>query len=193
MIRTTARYWWLVVLRGVAAVLFGILAFVWPQLTLGALILLFAGYALVDGIMSIGASIRERHVHSRWWMGLIEGALGITAAILAVVWPGLTAVALLYLIAAWAIVTGIFELVAAISLRKQISGQWALGFAGIASIILGAILFLNPGTGVLALIWVIGAYALVFGGLLIYLGIKLRVEYASKDTDEEGTGQLRHA
>lgn len=191
MLQTMSRKWWLIALRGVSAVLFGILAFVWPQLTLGVLILLFAGYALIDGVMSIGASVGERKINDRWWVGLIEGVLSITAAVLAIIWPGITAVVLLYLIAAWAIITGIFEIIAAVNLRKVIEGEWTLALAGVVSIILGLILFFNPGPGILALIWVIGIYAVLFGVLLIYLGFRVR---NLSESDSTGTsGRISHA
>ncbi len=173
MVQTLAKYWWLVALRGVVAILFGILAFVWPGLTIGALVLLFGIYALIDGIGSIITGIAHRHGSERWWM-LLEGIAGILFGVLTFLWPGMTAWVLLLFIASWAILTGIFEIMAAIRLRHEIKGEWALGLAGLLSIILGVIMLINPGAGALAVVWGIGGYAIVFGALLVYLGFKLR-------------------
>jgi uncharacterized membrane protein HdeD (DUF308 family) len=174
MQKTLSRYWWLVVLRGILAIIFGILAFVWPDITVGVLVMLFGIYALVDGVSALASGISDRSSNRRWWALLLEGAAGIAAGIIAFVWTGITAIVLLYLIAAWAFVTGVMEIAAAIALREEIKGEWALGLSGLASIIFGFIIFFNPGAGALALIWMIGAYAVLFGGLLIYLGFNLR-------------------
>lgn len=178
MLDTLARNWWLVVFRGVIAIIFGIMAFVWPGITVGALVLLFGVYALIDGISALIAGLTGRTGNRRGWVLFLEGLAGIAAAVVTFLYTGITAVILLYVIAAWAMVTGVMEIAAAISLRRQLDGEWALGFSGLLSIVFGAVLFLNPGPGALALIWVIGAYAVVFGVLLIYLGISLR------DTDQ---------
>ena len=174
MLTMMSRYWWLVVLRGVFAILFGVLAFVWPGITIGALVILFGAYALVDGVSSVVASIMHRQENDRWWVVLLEGIAGIVFGILTFLWPAMTAVVLLVFIAVWAILTGILEIVAAVRLRKEIEGEWALGVAGVLSILFGVVMLLRPGAGALALIWVIGSYAIVFGVLLIYLGFKLR-------------------
>jgi len=174
MLESLSRYWWLVALRGFVALIFGVLALIWPDITLGALVILFGAYVLVDGISALISSISERQVNDRWWVLLLEGLAGIVAGILTFVWPGVTAVLLLYFIAAWALVTGVLEVVAAIRLRKEIEGEWVLGLGGVASVIFGLLLFLNPGPGAVAVVWLIGAYAIVFGGLLLYLGFKLR-------------------
>ncbi|MEJ2747976.1 MAG: HdeD family acid-resistance protein [Anaerolineae bacterium] len=174
MLKTLSHYWWLVVLRGVLAMIFGILAFVWPDITIGALVLLFGIYALVDGISALASGIANRTDNRRWWVLLLEGIAGIAAGIIAFVWTGITAVVLLYVIAAWALVTGVMEIAAAFALREEIDGEWALGLSGLASIIFGFIFFFNPGAGALALVWIIGAYAILFGALLIYLGFNVR-------------------
>jgi uncharacterized membrane protein HdeD (DUF308 family) len=174
MLRVLTRYWWLVALRGVFAVIFGILALVWPVLTLSALILLFAVYALVDGISTIITGISDRHGNSRWWVLLFEGLFGIAAGIMAFTWPNVTALLLVYFIAVWALFTGVFEIIAAIRLRQELKSEWVLGLTGVLSIVFSLILMINPGPGAVALIWVIGSYAILFGGLLLYLSFKLR-------------------
>jgi len=166
--------WWAIALRGLAAVIFGVLAFVWPHITLTALVFLFGAYALVDGAFAIGAGIKSHGEYKRWWLLLIEGILSVAAGIFAFVAPPLTALILLILIAARAIVTGVFEIAAAIQLRKHIKGEWLLALSGVASLIFGAALLYNPVVGALAVVWIIGAYAIVFGVLLIALGFKLR-------------------
>ncbi len=174
-----ARNWWSIVLRGVIAILFGILAFIWPGITVLVFVALFAAYAIVDGILAIIWALRD----SRNWLALvIEGILGLAAGIVAILWPGITALALLYLIAAWAVVTGIFEIAAAIRLRREISNEWLLGLAGLFSIVFGIILFLFPGSGALAVVWIIASYAILFGILLIALGLRLRSIYKSLRT-----------
>lgn len=167
-----ARHWWAVVLRGVAAVVFGILAFIWPGLTLAVLVLLWGAYALIDGILDLIYAFRMGG--SQRWAPLLEGIAGILAGVLTFVWPGITALVLLYFIAAWAIITGLFEIVQAIRLRQEIHGEWLLVLGGIASVVLGIILLVAPGAGAVALIWAIGGYAIIFGLLLIALGFRLR-------------------
>lgn len=173
MLTVYTASWWALLLRGIAALIFGILAFVWPGITLTALVLLWGAYALVDGAFSIAAGIRSHDENKRWWVLLLEGLLGVAAGIIAFVMPGITALVLLLLIAAWAIVTGVFEVVAAIQMRKYIKGEWLLILAGIASVIFGVLLFLNPAAGALAVVWLIGAYAIVFGILMIALSLRL--------------------
>ncbi len=169
-----ARNWWALALRGLFAVLFGLIALAWPGIALGALVLLFGAYALVDGIFAIIAAVRAAETHARWGALAIEGIAGIVAGIVAFAVPGLTAIVLLYVIAFWALVTGVFELTTAIRLRKEIKGEWTLGLAGVASVVFGILLLLFPGAGALAVVWLIGAYALIFGGLLLMLAIRLR-------------------
>jgi uncharacterized membrane protein HdeD (DUF308 family) len=173
--------WWALVLRGIAAILFGILAFVWPGITITALVFLWGAYVLIDGAFAIAAGVRAHGENKRWWVLLLEGILSVVAGVLAFVIPGITALVLLLLIAAWAIVTGVFEIAAAIQLRKYITGEWILALAGVASILFGVALFLNPLVGALAVVWLIGAYAVVFGVLLIALGIRLHSLTRSAD------------
>ena len=174
MLHVLARNWWVLVLRGVAAVLFGLAAFVWPAITLTALVLLFGAYAFVDGIFAVVAAVSGPVRQARWWVLLLEGIAGILAGVLTFIWPGITALVLLYLIAAWALITGILEIVAAVRLRQEIEGEWLLALSGIVSVLFGLYIAALPGAGALAVVWIIGAYALVFGVLLLALGLRLR-------------------
>jgi uncharacterized membrane protein HdeD (DUF308 family) len=161
----------------VAAILLGILAFAWPGITLFVLVLFFGAYMLVDGIFAIVAAVRAAGEEDRWWLLLIEGILGVLAGLVAFFWPGLTALALLYFIAAWAIVTGIMEIVAAVRLRQEIEGEWALGLSGLLSVIFGVLLVVLPApAGLLSLVWLIGAYAVATGVLLLILAFRVRSE-----------------
>lgn len=174
MLNTLRRNWWALALRGVIAILFGIMAFIWPDITLGALVLLFGAYVLLDGIFAIIAAFRDREENAQWWLLLIEGLAGIAAGIVTFIWPGITAVVLLYLIAAWAIITGILEIIAAIRLREELSGELLLVLSGVLSIIFGFLLIIQPGAGALALVWLVAAYAIIFGIVLIALSLRLR-------------------
>ena len=173
--------WWALVLRGLAAIGFGVLAFLWPHITLTALVFLWGAYALVDGVLAIAAGVKSHGENKRWWVLLLEGILGVAAGAIAFVIPGITALVLLIVIAAWAMVTGVFEIAAAIQLRKFIKGEWLLALAGVASVLFGFALLLSPGAGAIALVWLIGAYAIVFGVLLIGLGLRLHSLVRSVD------------
>ncbi|MBX6365414.1 MAG: HdeD family acid-resistance protein [Gemmatimonadetes bacterium] len=172
------RNWWVVVIQGVLAIVFGLLAFFMPGITLAALVLLFGAYAFVDGIFSIVAAVRAQE-GSPWWALVIRGVAGIAIGILTILWPGITALALLFLIAAWAIITGVLEIVAAIRLRKLITGEWLLALAGIAALAFGILLIAAPGPGALAVVWIIGVFAIILGALLIVLGLRLRAHRAA--------------
>ena len=166
--------WWALVLRGIAAIIFGMLALIWPQLTLTVLVFLFGAYALVDGVLAIFAGIKSHAEYKHWWMLLAEGIVSVIVGVLAFVLPDLTALALLILIAAWAIVTGAFEIAAAIQIRDYVKGEWLLALAGAVSVLFGIALLINPRLGAVAVVWLIGAYAIFFGFLLVGLGFKLR-------------------
>lgn len=169
---TTARNWWAFVVRGVLAVLFGLAALVWPDVTLVALVALFGAYALVEGIFAVVFGFTGRDT-VRWWT-VLWGLVSVAAGVVVFLWPGIGALALIYVIAAWAVVTGATEIAAAIALRKEITNEWALVLAGIMSIIVGGILAIFPGAGAISLVWLIGAYAVVFGILLLVVGFRLR-------------------
>jgi len=167
-----ARHWWVIGLRGLAAILFGVLAFVWPGMTLAVLVLLFGAYALVDGVLTLIAAFRGGVQHRI--VMLVEGVVSVLAGLAAFVWPGLTALVLLYIIAFWAIVTGVLEIVAAIRVRRAISNELGLVIGGVLSVVFGVVLLVAPGAGVLAVIFLIGAYAVVFGIALLGLAWRLR-------------------
>lgn len=169
-----SRGWWTLALRGILALVFGIVAFMWPHITLLTLVLLWGAYALVDGVMSLIAGIRLRHQGWPFWQLILVGLLGLAAGLVAFTNPALTAVALLLVIAAWAIVTGLLEIVAAIRLRREIDHEWLLGLSGALSIVFGLVIISRPGVGALAVVWAIAAYAVLFGILLIALGFRLR-------------------
>jgi uncharacterized membrane protein HdeD (DUF308 family) len=174
MIEAVARNWWLLALRGVLAIIFGVLAFIWPGITLIVLVLMFGAYALVDGIFTIILAFSDQKGKQRWWVMLIEGLVGVAAGIITFLWPGISAIALLFVIAAWAIVTGVLEIVAAVRLRREIEGEWLLAISGIASIIFGVLMVIWPGAGALAVIWLIATYAIIFGVLFLFLAFRLR-------------------
>lgn len=173
-----ARNWWLVVLRGVLAILFGLTAFVWPDITWVVLITMFGIYALVDGLVAVGTGLSRAKDSPRWWAFLVEGLVSIAAAVVALIWPQLTGLILVLVIAGWAVLTGILEIIAAIRLRHEISNEWLLALGGIVSIALGVILFSRPVAGGIAIIWTVAAYAVIFGILLIALGFRLRSQNA---------------
>jgi uncharacterized membrane protein HdeD (DUF308 family) len=168
------RNWWALAIRGLAGIIFGILTFLWPGISLAALVLLFGAYAITDGIFAIVAALSGPGSKGKWWALLIGGIVSIAAGVLAFILPGLTALALLFLIAGWAIATGVFAIVTAIRLRKEIRGEWMMILFGLVSVAFGIMLALFPGAGALAVVLWIGAYALVTGALLLGLAIRLR-------------------
>jgi uncharacterized membrane protein HdeD (DUF308 family) len=166
--------WWLAILRGVIAIVFGVVAFLWPGSTLFALVLLFGFYALADGLIAVAAGLTHTKDSPRWWVFLLEGLVGIAAGVATLVWPGVTTLVLIAMIAAWAILTGILEIAAAIRLRRAVTNEWRLAAGGLLSVALGVALILQPLTGSLVIIWIVGAYALIFGVMWILLGLRLR-------------------
>jgi len=174
MLESLAKNWWAVLLRGIAAVIFGVLA-LWHPLAAGvALVFLFGAYALIDGIFAIVAAVRAAEVRARWWPFVIEGIVGIAIAAITFFYPGITAFALYWLIAAWAIITGVFEIIAAVQLRRVILNEVLLIISGVISIAFGILLYLYPLAGAFTIIWVIGIYAIIFGILFIMLAFRLR-------------------
>jgi uncharacterized membrane protein HdeD (DUF308 family) len=173
MVHALAKNWWLLLLRGIAAIVFGLLAFAWPGLTLLTLILFYGAFALVDGVLAIIAAITGGAPAPRWWLAIV-GLLGIAAGLLTFLMPGLTAVVLLLFIAGWAIATGVFQIIGAIKLRKEIDNEWLLILCGVISVLFGVSMVLAPGAGALALVWVIGAYSVVIGALFVALAFRLR-------------------
>jgi uncharacterized membrane protein HdeD (DUF308 family) len=169
-----ARSWWAFVLRGVAAILFGVLAFMRPGITLEALVLLFAFWALFDGVFALISSVGAAEAHEPWWPFVLMGLLGIAAGVVTLRWPAITALALLLVIAYWSIFRGILEIIAAVRLRNLVQGEWWLILGGIASIAFGVLLVVYPGSGLLAVIWLIGLYAVIFGVAMLMLGFRLK-------------------
>jgi len=174
MINRLADHWWVVLIRGAAAVLFGVLALVWPGLTLAVLIALFGAYALVDGVSDIFAAVARGREHRPWGVLAFEGVVGVGAGVVTFLWPGVTAVALIVIIAVWAVFTGVLEIAAGVRIRREVRGEWILYLAGAASVLFGLFLMISPGSGALALTWLIGAYALAFGVILVVLAFRLR-------------------
>jgi uncharacterized membrane protein HdeD (DUF308 family) len=181
MLIIPADRWWTFAVQGIAAILFGLLTFLWPGITLTALVLLFGAYALIDGVLSIVAAVTRQRARGPWWALILKGVLGIIAAGVTVIFPGLAALALLYVIAAWALVTGAFQVAAAIKLRKYLEKEWLLALAGVLSMVFGILLMVFPGAGALALVLWVGAYMFVSGGLLVVLGLRLRTWGRSPD------------
>jgi uncharacterized membrane protein HdeD (DUF308 family) len=169
-----ARNWWLLALRGVAGIFFGIVAFVWPESTLAALVLVFGAYVFVDGIFAVVAGIGMRRQMDRWWLIVLEGAAGIILGVLTFRSPDTTALVLLTLIAAWSILTGVLEIATAVRLRKLIANEWLLILSGVVSIIFGALLIAQPGLGAISIVWLLGAYAPLFGVLNLMLALRVR-------------------
>ena len=169
-----SRYWWAIALRGAVAIVFGVLAFAWPGATLATLVLLFGAYALVDGLAAVVMGLKEYGEHERWWATLLGGLVSVAAGVVTFMMPGLTALTLLTLIALWAILRGVLEIMAAVRLRHVIRGEWLLGLGGVLSIVFGVAMIVYPGAGALAVIWWIAAYAIVLGLVLVALGFRAR-------------------
>jgi uncharacterized membrane protein HdeD (DUF308 family) len=183
------RNWWALVIRGLLAVGFAIITFVAPGISLAALVLVFGAYALVDGVLTlIGAFRRHGAADAPRWYLVLEGLAGVGAGLITLFVPRITALALVYLIAAWAVVSGALKIAAAVQLRKTIRHEWLLGLAGLATIALGVVLFMMPAAGALALVLWIGAYALVFGITMIVLGLRLRSWQKTHPGDVEMRG-----
>ena len=174
MFNLMTQNWWAIALRGLVAVLFGIATFMWPGITLRVLAPLFGAYALINGIFAVIEAFRRDVSRERWPPLLFEGAVSILVGFMTLAWPGLTALGLLFLIAFWAIVTGVFEIITAIRLRHEIRGEWLLALIAILSMAFGLLLVSFPVTGALSVILIIGAFAFATGALMIALAFKLR-------------------
>jgi uncharacterized membrane protein HdeD (DUF308 family) len=168
------RSWWVLLLRGLAAIAFGLLTWFQPGVSLVALVFIFAAYSMADGILATWTAIAGREDHEYWRVLLLEGLLGIGVGIVTFLAPGITTLALLFYIAIRAIATGVLEILAAIRLRNEIHGEWLLILAGLASVVFGVVLVAQPGVGALAMLWLIASYAMVFGVLLVVLAFKAR-------------------
>jgi uncharacterized membrane protein HdeD (DUF308 family) len=174
-----APSWWVLALRGLVAILFGLAALFWPGLILAVLIVFFGAYALVDGILAIVAALRSSGGGMRRRLLLIEGVVGILFGLVALFWPNHTALALVYIIALWAILSGIARIVMALMLRREIENEWSIALSGVLSVILGIVLILLPGAGLLAYTWLIGLLALALGIAIIYYAFRVRGQQMS--------------
>jgi uncharacterized membrane protein HdeD (DUF308 family) len=176
MSEALARNWWAVALRGVLAIIFGVIAFLMPAVMMLSLVLVFGVYAVVDGVLAIVSAMRSARRHERWGLMVLEGIVDIAAGVVSFLWPGLTILMFVLIVAAWALVTG--GLMTAAAFRLQLDhGRWWLVLGGLASIVYGVLLIIAPLIGALVLTWWIGAYALVFGVLLLTLAFRLRTRH----------------
>jgi uncharacterized membrane protein HdeD (DUF308 family) len=173
MLHALAKNWWLILLRGICAIIFGVLTFVWPGVTLLTLVLLYGAFALVDGVLAIIAAITGGAPAPRWWLAIV-GLLGIAAGVVTFAWPLVTGLVLLLIIAFWAIAIGIMQIIGAIRLRKEIEGEWLLIAGGVLSVLFGLVMVARPATGALALILVIGVYAILYGIIMVTFALRLR-------------------
>ena len=183
--------WWVLVVRGAVALVFGVLALTWPGITLLGLVALFAAYALTGGVAAVAGAIRARAADRRWWVVLLLGLVSVAAGVLAVFMPAITALALVLLMGANALVTGVLEIILAVRLRHQLRSEWLLGLAGLLSVVFGVLVLLFPGPGALALVWLIAVWAIAIGILLIAAGFSLRKRTRAAERPLEGTP--RHA
>jgi uncharacterized membrane protein HdeD (DUF308 family) len=168
----------LLIIRGIVGLVFGIVAFAWPGVTIAALVVIFGAYAIVDGLTNLVLGLTKTPTHGRSVATALQGVVGIAAGILTFIWPGITALALVIFIGAWAMVTGVFEIAAAIRLRKEIKGEWLLALSGIISVVFGVLVFAFPGAGAVGIAWILGAYSAAAGIILIMLGVRLRSSVA---------------
>jgi len=174
MLTLVSRKWWALVLRGSLAVLLGILAFVWPTHTLNAIFILVGIFLIIDGIISAGSSLSHRRQVGTWWIFFAEGLFGLLVGLFALLWPQVAAVALVIIIGVWAVITGILEILGGIGLRATLKGEWLLILGGVLSVVFGLLLILIPSSAVIALMWLIAAYFILFGIVLIALGFRTR-------------------
>ena len=174
-----ARNWWLILLRGIMAIIFGVLTFAWPGLTLFTLVIFYGVFALLDGIFALVAAVTKGTPAPRWWLAIV-GILGIGAGVVTLMWPGITGLVLLYFIAGWAIASGVFEIIGAFRLRKEIEDEWLLIAIGVLSILFGLVVLANPGAGALGLAFAIGGFAIAYGLILIAFSLRLKKHAAVK-------------
>jgi uncharacterized membrane protein HdeD (DUF308 family) len=174
MLQAIARKWWVILLRGLGAIALGILVIGWPGVTLLTLVILWGLFALVDGIAGIMLGIRGEADGTMWWTMMLLGVIGVGAAITAFIWPGMTAVILLWIIAWTAILRGVFEIAAAIRLRKHIDNEWLLAISGLLSVVAGFLVLRNPAAGALAITFIIGAYMIALGIVGVVLSLRVK-------------------
>ena len=175
MLAVLARNWWLIAIRGIAAIAFGVVAFLWPGVTVVVLIALFGAYALIDGISLLASLVRgDREARRHAWAVGVMGVLGVLAAVVTFLVPGLTALSLVYVVGFWSIAVGVFQVLAAIRLRQEMEGELWLALGGIVAVLFGAYIVAFPGAGLLSLIWLVGAWAVIFGIAHLVLAWRLR-------------------
>lgn len=174
MIEIILEKWWVFLLRGLVAILFGALALIWPQITLLTLVIIFGAFVLLDGIFSVIAGITSRKENFYWWTLLFTGLLEIAIGLLTLFWPNVTGIVLLYLIASWAVIIGILDIVLAIQIRREIKNEWMLILDGIFSVLIGVLLFVFPAASAMAVAWLIGLFAIFLGIVFIILAFRLR-------------------
>jgi uncharacterized membrane protein HdeD (DUF308 family) len=174
MLSSMTRNWWVLAARGTLAVIFGVAAFAWPNLTFEALVYLFGIYALLDGITVLSFGLVAAGDGARWWPLVLSGIVGIAAGVLTFARPDAVGLALVYVVGAWAIVTGVLQIGAAIQLRDVVSGEWLMGLSGVLSIIFGVLVLAQPAAGALALVYLFGLYVVLIGISQIALGFRLR-------------------
>ncbi len=192
MLASVSRNWWLVALRGALAVVFGVAAFVWPGITFDVLVLLFGAYAFVDGVAVLGFGLMAAGDHEQWWPLVLGGIVGIAVGVMTFMRPAAMALALVYVIGAWAIVTGLLEIVAAIRLRDVITSEWLMGFSGVLSIVFGVLVLAQPGSGALAMVFVFGFYAILAGISQISLGWRLHGLAETVQTRTQSATSVSH-
>lgn len=168
------RTWWVLLLRGLVAIVFGVLTWLQPAASAAALVLVFGVYVFVDGLLGVYAAINSRRQSRHWWVILLWGLTGVVVGLLTVVKPAITALVLTMYIGAWALITGVMQIIAAIRLRKEIEGEWVLVLGGLISVLLGGFVLAQPGAGMMAMLWVLALYAVAFGVLMVILAFKIR-------------------
>ncbi|WP_134678475.1 HdeD family acid-resistance protein [Paracoccus ravus] len=174
LIRVMAANWWLLLLRGIAAIVFGIVALIWPGLTVYALLMVFGAFAIFDGVIALMTAFQRRPRDDRWWAWAVEGILSMMIGLLALFWTEETALAFIIWMAIWGVIAGVFRILAAIRLRDEIAGEWALGFSGLLLLIWGILMAMLPTAGLLSLAWLIGIFAALTGTALVILSLRLR-------------------
>ena len=174
MIEIIIKKWWVFLLRGFVAILFGVLALIWPQITLLTLVVFFGAFVLLDGIFSVIAGVTTRKQNYYWWTLLFTGLLEIAIGLLTLFWPNVTGIVLLYLIASWAVIIGIMDIILAIQIRREIKNEWMLIIDGVFSVVIGLLLFIFPAASAVALVWLIGLFAIFLGIIFVILAFRLR-------------------
>lgn len=172
--KIASRIWWSLVIRGVLAIVFGIVALIYTGQTLLSLVLVFGVFAVLSGIASLVAAVRAGEAHQRWGWLAVSGLLSIAAGVMTFVWPGITALAFVLLIAAWAIFTGVMEITFALALPETLAHPWLMGFSGLLSVLLGIVLAVWPRAGAVSLTWLVGIYAIAYGATLLYYAYRTR-------------------